>query len=315
MNVKIDYLSEAFPHTVTNGTATLDTNMGSILWAALTVGRPNLIQVRAHGASSLYESLFRLAVIRMTLERGKNNRLQRTKAFEALDPTEKGMMTYFMGMTMCKLFAHDLLDTPWLLHLDVYNKMHGAHWVGHSRPDLFGDDAKGRWHGFECKGRSVSPTKDVKAQAKAQAQKLLTVGGAQCDLHIGTIAYFTPAGRLRFFWRDPSPDPEDRIDLPEPGDEWRYHYLPAISLAETSLRSDFGAELELADVTVEIHPEMRNLLAEARWQEARSAARKLGEEFSKNGFMRDGLKVIAGDSWAKPFDQMDRRLDRGREEA
>lgn len=70
----------------------------------------------------MYEALFRWSLVRMALEQTglRASRLRRTTAAKTLDPTEKGAVNYFLGMTFCKLFAAKLLHTPWLLHLDVF---------------------------------------------------------------------------------------------------------------------------------------------------------------------------------------------------
>jgi hypothetical protein len=47
-------------------------------------------------------------------------------------------VSYFLGLTMCKLFAAKLLDTPWLRHLDIYGDRYRVLLTGRSRPDLFG---------------------------------------------------------------------------------------------------------------------------------------------------------------------------------
>ena len=94
-----------------------------ILWSAVTIGRPNLHYVFQHGRASRYEALFRLSLVRMALEQvgPQGRRLRRTEALKTLDPTEKGAVNYFLGMVFCKLFAHRLLDTPWLLHLECFS--------------------------------------------------------------------------------------------------------------------------------------------------------------------------------------------------
>jgi hypothetical protein len=61
MTLRIDYESEGFPTSVPelNGQGTLNTSWDELLWAAITVGRPNRQYVFRHGRSSTYEALFR----------------------------------------------------------------------------------------------------------------------------------------------------------------------------------------------------------------------------------------------------------------
>lgn len=98
-------------------------------------------------------------------------------------------------MAICKLFASRLLNTPWLLHLDVFrDQLNPATLGGRSRPDLVGQDASGAWHAFETKGRSSVPSSEDKLKAKSQAQRLVSVDGSACSLHIGSFAYFRGDG-------------------------------------------------------------------------------------------------------------------------
>ena len=170
---RIPYTSQDFPsHPKIAASGALEANWTDILWAALTVGRPNTAYVFRHGKSSYHEALFRLTLVRMALEERRfSGRLHRTEAFRALDPTEKGAVNYFLGMTVCKFFAYKLLNTTWLLHLDVFrNQLDPSVTEGRSRPDLVGLDQAGAWNAFECKGRSSTPNAEERRKAKEQAQ-------------------------------------------------------------------------------------------------------------------------------------------------
>src|SRR5207247_5226946 len=115
---------------------------------------------------------------------------RRTEAARTLDPTAKGAVSYFLGMAVCKLFAASLLNTPWLLHLDVFRPQLNPVLSGRSRPDLVGQSNSGDWHAFECKGRVSIPDPDAKARAKEQALRCASVNGQAIALHIGAITYF-----------------------------------------------------------------------------------------------------------------------------
>ena len=203
----IPYTSRDFPSEI-DSSGHLETSWDDLLGAALTVGRPNTAYVFAHGDPSYHEALFRLSLVRMAVEqRSLTGALYRTDAFRSLDPTEKGAVSYFLGMTICKLFANVLLHTPWLLHLDVFrDQLDPVLLSARSRPDLVGQDDTGAWHAFECKGRSSVPNPEDRLKAKSQAQRLVRVDSTDCSLHIGAISYFRHDA-LEFHWRDP--DPED----------------------------------------------------------------------------------------------------------
>ena len=209
----IPYTSARFPSSSGVGSGTLSFSWDDVLWAAITIGRPNTAYVFQHGEASIHEALFRLSLVRMALEQVPfSDRLHRTDAFRALDPTEKGAVSYFLGMAVCKLFASRMLRAPWLLHLDVFrDQLDPATLGGRSRPDLVGQDANGAWHAFETKGRSSVPSSEDQRKAKAQAQRLVSVNGLACSLHIGSFAFFR-GDELEFYWRDPEPEESEKLE-------------------------------------------------------------------------------------------------------
>ena len=226
--------------------------------------------------------------------------LHRTDAFRALDPTEKGAISYFLGMAVCKLFASKLLNTPWLLHLDVFrDQLNPATLRGRSRPDLIGQDLNGEWHAFETKGRSNVPSTDDKAKAKAQARRLVSVDGSVCSLHIGSFAYFRQSG-LEFYWRDPEPKEPEKlgpIEISVREQNWANYYEPALALDSETGSELPSAQTQEIDLEVEIHPEVRDLLLESQWDAARSIVTELRQELATEDYKPDGLRVVAGDSW------------------
>lgn len=232
-----------------------------------------------------------------------DQKLYRTAAFQALDPTEKGAVSYFLGMTFCKVFAHALLNTPWLLHLDVFRDQLGAVLGGRSRPDLVGQANSGNWHAFECKGRSSEPNEEEKGKAKHQAQRLVRVDASPCALHIGSFAYFRN-DVLQFYWRDPPADEESAIDLPYDPKLWRYYYEPfwRLFISTRASRDPAGAMryVEGADVSISVHPEIEKALLKNDWQRAHAIARQSAATFVLEGYFVDGLKVTCGSTWSDP---------------
>ncbi len=296
MAISIEYQSRNFPTPYGVRSGTLHRSWDDLLWAALTVGRPSIYHVFRYGPASFHEALFRLSLMRMALQGGAFGPLRRTDAFSALDPTEKGMVSYFLGMALCKLFAWRLLQMPWLLHLDVFRPILNPTLLGRSRPDLVGDDNRGRWHAFESKGRSSVPSQDDKTKAKNQALRVVSVGGRRCSLHVGSFAYFK-SDELHFYWRDPEPVPEEPIRLPAPKEEWRHYYAPAFSLISETKDAALLEARGSADITVEVHLKLIDSLNVGRWAEARLTAKALAGQLQDEGYQPDGLRVVAGESW------------------
>ena len=298
----IPYTSQDFPSGTDPGTGVLEVTWHDLVWATLTVGRPNIAYVFSHGNPSYYEALFRLSLVWMALEqRPYNGWLHRTDAFKSLDTTEKGAVTYFLGMAVCKLFAHKLLSTPWLLHLDVFrDQLNPVLLRGRSRPDLVGQNDQDTWYAFECKGRSSVPTEDERRTAKTQAQRVVSVNSRPCSLHIGAISYFRQ-DTLEFHWRDP--DPRDAqilrpIAVTQPDDAWFYYYAPALALATAEPTVDHAkTENNIADISIEIHDAILELLRAGEWTTAQMQARELRSALRQDGYYPDGLKIVAGDSW------------------
>ncbi|WP_159075363.1 hypothetical protein [Celeribacter baekdonensis] len=297
----IDFESEGFPTSIgpANGFQVLSTTWREILWAALTVGRPSISFIFQHRLASLFEALYRISQMRMALTQETfSQHLYRTNAFRQLDPTEKGAVSYALGMAFCKLFAHKLLNTHWLLHLDVFkDQLNPELRTGKSRPDLVGQNDAGDWHAFESKGRSSSPNDDAKQKAKQQAQRLVRVDGQDCRLHIGAISFFR-SETLEFYWRDPAPIKEEPFEVRLPEDAWKHYYLPALSFSQSEGLDEPNGTDEIG-ISVEIAPHIYELLVQGQWSKAKELADRSRQELIEKGYFPDGIKLVVGESWAK----------------
>src|SRR6266540_3705928 len=315
MALRIDYEADGFPAggPIANGSGTLHTSWDEVLWAAVTVGRPNRQYVFSHGLASTFEALFRWSLVRMALEQSgpTATRLRRTSAARTLDPTEKGATSYFLGLAICKLFAAKLLDAPWLLHLDVFRPLLNPVLTGRSRPDLVGQTANGSWVALECKGRVSPPDEPAKEKAKEQAQRLIVVNGAVPAFQIGAIAYLRNE-ILHFFWRDPAADPlrvKRPIKVNVEADAWRLYYAPLIDLIrsgdgyfERMQREPVLMPVESADIELGIHPAVLRLIVASNWAEIRGRGWFSTGQIAPGGpFQADGVAVVAGQSWQQPF--------------
>ena len=328
----IPYQSDDFPPSlIQHSRPELKVDWSDLLWAALTVGRASWADVWRHGYSSGWEAIFRWSLVKMALEeRPWFPYLHATDAFKNMDPSERGAINYFLGMIVCKLFAAKLLDTPWLLHLDVYHSHLRPELRNGSRPDLVGprQGPLGSWRAFECKGRQrlVQATKD---KAKAQAHGLVSVTwGANrvaCDLHVGAVTHFR-RGELHFYWRDPERESRrdgSDIDLTLPPGAWRYYYAPAVDLIQRAAIGDVreepvdrrthAARLEILlssgehpvfvnefDIQIGVHHAIAENLANSDWDGAQRRAAELTDKLAGIPNVRpDGLIVRAGPSWSR----------------
>lgn len=304
--LRIDYVSEGFPSgsRVANGPGTLSTCWDDILWAAVTVGRPNRQYVFHHGMSSFYEALFRLSAVRMSVEQrgATGSRLWRTDAAKTLDPSEKGAVSYFLGLTLCKLFASALLRTHWLLHLDTFRPMLNPILRGRSRPDLVGETSSRGWIAMEAKGRVSQPDSAARRRAKDQALRLVRVNGQAPQSHIGGISYFR-GDVLQFFWRDPEQSEQGRsFEVELSPDSWRSYYAAALAVVGRPEGPDAKSTNQLvavegADVEVGIHPVVLRRLRAEDWEGARLECIERAAELQEQEYQPDGIRVVAGNSW------------------
>lgn len=296
----------------------LNADWNNLLWAAMTVGRPNRYYVFRHGMASAYEAIFRTSLIRMAVaESFGGSRLLRTGACKSLDPSEKGAVNYFLGLTLCKLFADQNLGTPWLLHLDVFRNALNPQLSSteRSRPDLVGEMPSGDWLAFEAKGRVSPPDADTKDKAKTQARRVVSVMGRSATKHFAGISYFKDE-TLRFYVRDPDSLPEGHPRaIAVKGDDnelYRTYYQPFTSLAlgrqAVPAKTDgevFVAYSEEIDAELRIHSLLVELASREQWGEIKRACTHNRDEFARAELHADGLQIKAGASWARRIKRSD----------
>jgi hypothetical protein len=215
----ITYSATSFSDTagpLLAGTHQLVVAWDEIVWAALSVGKAQLQHLTQYGAFSTFEIIYRAAIIFANLRETPSGMIARSAAYNGLDPSEKGAISYFLGLTMAKLFCGRLLDVPWLMHLDVYREELDPVLLGNSKPDLVGLNLHSEWVVVEAKGRTNNITQSVLQNAKNQAEQVTTILGVDPVLRVGSVTYFNGVGILGFSLIDPARRSEERklADLP-----------------------------------------------------------------------------------------------------
>ncbi|MCL5284101.1 MAG: hypothetical protein M1330_05285, partial [Armatimonadetes bacterium] len=256
--------------------------------------------------------IFRWSLVRMALEQSSPaaSRLRRTAAARTLDPSEKGAVNYFLGLTFCKLFAASLLNAPWLLHLDVFRPQLNPFLTGRSRPDFVGQNTNNEWLALECKGRISAPNEEAKQKAKDQAMRLTAVNGAAPRFHIGGIAYLSNE-ILRFYWRDPTPEPErvrNPVAVTVHAKDWSSYYAAALNLIRTNedyfrrmLFEPVLMPVAEADLEIGIHPTVLRLILLGSWDQVRIRDTIADVQATEPHYHPDGLAVVAGRTWLRPL--------------
>lgn len=213
--ISIPYRARRFParlHGTLSGQKRLETTWAEIAWAAITVGRREWADVIAHGEHSLYEAIYRLLIVRANLK-DVGGRLAKTNAFNGLDPSEKGAISYFLGLTAGKLFAARLLGVPYVMHLSVYqNSFQPITFRTNERPDLFGFDRSHNLLVLEAKGRSNSLPKTLMAKAKRQTISLRQLGGIAPASRVASASYFA-SSQFQVSLEDPNGNNPKSFDV------------------------------------------------------------------------------------------------------
>lgn len=162
---------------VANGEYSFVTHMIDLVLACLCAGKSDSCFI------SYYEVCFRISLIRMTLEEkilenieltDKVRRFVASDTFVNLDPSEKGAVSYFLGMAATNLVAERYFNTPWVMHYDVYKNRYRIPKEKGKKPDLLGleDTADEVWHVFEAKGSSRGRNTEAIKTGKEQKKQI-----------------------------------------------------------------------------------------------------------------------------------------------
>jgi hypothetical protein len=292
----------------------MNVDWSDLIWAALTVGRPNVHFVFGHGQSSIYEAIFRTSLVRMALEEiPGSDRFRRTPTFRTMDPSEKGAINYFVGLMLCKAFAEKALNTPWLWHLDVFRTALNPTLSGteRSRPDLVGQLPNNEWIAFESKGRVSKPDANTKDRAKKQAERIISVNSQAVTGHYAGISYFN-SERLRFFVQDPKPVSENdpraiKLKIDEPSIVRAHYAAFATLLGRTARRLDKSSDgivrawSDEVDAELQIHSDLLKMVRLEAWEQIRPWCAELSQRLNRSELRADGINTRAGESWFLPL--------------
>jgi hypothetical protein len=197
-----------------------------LIKAVVTVGRWKE-DLSPHGVFSFAEATHRATCLRAYLET-RDDRLHHSPAFRGLDPTEQGVVSYYLGMATTKLFADRCLGVPWLMHVSRYGAAWSITYSGPRRPDLFGADTAGNWTVAEAKGR-VRMRQSLITAMQAQKNAVATINQCAPRFRIGVATRF-PQRQLEARVVDPPPRrTADALAL-DASDWLAAYYAPIVDL-------------------------------------------------------------------------------------
>ena len=210
----IEYKADRFPTrygTNLSGNNSLNVSWEDLIWSAVVVGKPSASHLFTHKIYSIHDLITKVHSIYANL-RSDSGYLVKSSLYEAMDQSEKGAVSYFLGMMSCHLMADKLLNIPHLFHLSGFESSGGLiRGVKKSRPDLLGRDISGNWIIAEAKGRTHGFNVGASLKAKKQTRMVRQINGALPSLRFGTQAYFAP--KLAVYIEDPDEYDEDADDI------------------------------------------------------------------------------------------------------
>lgn len=289
------------PFESLNGQKEIRLSWSFLVWSAVTVGRRNLLDVLQYGRYSFFEIVYRAALLYANLRESASGKIVRSAAYNGLDPSEKGAISYFLGMTMSKAFGELELGVPWLMHLDVYGDQLGVVATkSRSRPDLIGRTRTSEWSVLESKGRTNEMKDEALSKAKEQTSQLLSISGQAPTVRVGLVTHFG-AGRLQLAAADPPPEKgKDSFELELTREEFsKRYYAPFRALVRTNeVREVLHDEarylvvrIEPADLSVGLREDIASGEIEIKVGVSGSAKR---EDLYAGA---DGVLVQLGDKW------------------
>lgn len=276
----IHYRAQNFPRhfgPLFIGKHSLQVRWEEMVWAAITMGKPGVAFLLAHGWHSVADMVVRSHTVYANL-RHSSGFMEKSSLYDALDPTEKGATSYFMGMLAAKILGARLLGVPWLFHLSMLNSLSGyATLSSNSEPDLVGLTRNRDWVVAEAKGRTGGYSQSAMTKAKLQTRQLRRINGQFPSLRVAVQAFFN--SKLEWAMEDPEEYDESARDLDVDIDTvFEHYYSAAIGATEQadaislSDRKFFARQLTEIGVTVAMDAECGRESVSTIWQRAASTS-------------------------------------------
>jgi hypothetical protein len=311
--MRIPYAATNFPAGLA---ATLSSNphitvtWTDLVWAAVTAGKPGSSYLLAHGWHSLADLVVRTHTVYANL-RQRLHYCERSMLYDSLDPSEKSATSYFLGMTMAKLFAAQLFDTPWLFHVSLASSngtlikfKRGTK----SQPDLIGQKANGDWIVIEAKGRTNGLDLVALGKAKDQTRMIRQINGVTPQLRIALQTYFDADLSVRLDDpEDSDPDSTD-IELDLDAAFLRYYALAsAVTKQTTDVREVRGRKYVTrfdldSGITIGLETRILERIAQGNFQGVRAELKNFDavgtETTGALSTYPDGLFIALDERWS-----------------
>lgn len=191
----------------TPGKGSMNVSRTDLWYSAAVVGMP-LLASNPYDERPLLEMAWRVLMVDTNLTETQSG-WERSNAYDRLDPSEKGAVSYFLGMVQSHLVATKVMGFTHLVHVDRLLVDAGQR-LTRSRPDFVAVNASSglsRGYGatWEAKGRTRAFDGEALRRAKDQAMRTVMISGLSRWESIGSEAYFDATTEL---WEAALCDPE-----------------------------------------------------------------------------------------------------------
>jgi hypothetical protein len=245
------------PFASVNGGYDLNPSWADLVRAAIMTGYPNLAAATTPvNFHRTWAVLHRASIVLGYLDAPAGDRILRSADYARADRSEKGSISYYLGLFAAKLGAEMLLRTSHLWHYDAYHRLaYGVGPIG-SRPDLIGQATTGEWIAVEAKGRTNGWTGALRASAKTQAQTINQIvhpGGAAdaIEANVASVSFFDGEGWTLLM--DDPPAKAHSLRLTASSAElYRVYYRPVLAYVSAALESDSAESVVIDGVDFKV---------------------------------------------------------------
>jgi hypothetical protein len=206
----------------------------ALYWASVTVGAPSDAVARQNYLDAPAFAIHKWSAICSVLD-FQNNRISLRKTHKMLDPSEKGVLSYWTGMVFAKLVAEKILHVPWAAHASILYqtlKKEGTMQLDppdtKSLPDLVCYEDIETYHIIEAKGRVNKPTLEQAEKHKNQTQRISFINEKEPESRNVCLTLLKSPFMIDLI--DPEKDPEEKLVINiNPLAFLEYYYKPVVA--------------------------------------------------------------------------------------
>ncbi len=181
-------------------------------------------------------ALHKIFALESVIEIDEEGTLHLPPRYGDLDQSEKGVLSYWLGMCIAKVVAAEILDVPWPVHLRHLMKAIQIYMRDKKFPDYVGIDSQTNWHVIEAKCFQTEPGRLHRKRWEEQVDSVDLISDMLPDTRSYCLTRLKPEISIEL--TDPDDEKKKReINLPiKPEQSQRFYYQPYLDLFSTELK-------------------------------------------------------------------------------